>query len=399
MELNIQNPRPTRVQIAIERTEKELIELFQQIKEDKDLDITKTALIPLARRGIGILPRVDEEEPQERDLVNILKEFGHYERYALFPHKKKLEKCNTVIIFDDVCESGKSLKEYRKYFLHFSKVLGLCFKKENIKIAAYVVKADTNRKIEVDYYLGRSFEGEEYEGKIIDLYMIIASKGAILDPDHMLIKAKFGEKRDFFNVYDELEKIAESHNCDLVEDGIEFLHPSRKKLGLYVQEDIRENLVNHGLTFPDFVTEIDIAKFRMVFNLEVEGKKGKKKVFTSGFEAVPIINPIIRNFSVNICLNSWCSTFKFCKRGIISREFCSHEYRPQQKYLEKNYYHPRYDCIIGNIVSQFKEYFWDLITHQFEDIKLPKVEWLHQYRVRKKWLDIQKLLECGNSQS
>ena len=150
MKLKIQNPRPNRVENAIKGVNKELVELFQGIRDDKNLDMSKTTLIPLTRRGIGILPRLDEEKSQENDLINILKEFGHYEEYALFPHKKKLEKCSTVIIFDDVCESGRSFYEYREYFLHFSKALGLCFERENIEIAAYVVKGSASKKVKVD---------------------------------------------------------------------------------------------------------------------------------------------------------------------------------------------------------------------------------------------------------
>ena len=394
----IQNPRPTRVENAIKRADKELVELFQKIRDDKKLDMSKTALIPLTRRGIGILPRLDEEESQENDLINILKEFGYYEEYALFPHKKKLEKCSTVIIFDDVCESGRSFYKYREYFLHFSKASDLCFERKHIKIAAYVVKVSASKKVKVDYHL-EPLEGEKYENKIIDLYEVIASKGAILDPDHMLISAEFEKKKNFFNVQDHFEEIAKSNNCDLIEDGIEFFHPRKKKIGLYVRKNIRENLVSHGLSFPDFVTEVDIAKFRMVFDLEIGGERGKEEVFTTGFKAVPIINPIIRDFSVDACLNSWCPSFRFCEKDIISKEFCSRKYRPEPKYLIENYYHPRYDCILGNIVSQFKKYFWGLIACQFEDIKPPKVKWHHQYRVRKKWLNIQNLLEYKSSQS
>lgn len=398
MKLEIQNPRPTRVENAIKKVDMELVELFQKIRDDKKLDMSKTALIPLTRRGIGILPRMDEEESQENDLVNILKEFGHYEEYALFPHKKKLEKCSTIIIFDDVCESGRSFYEYREYFLHFSEALGLCFERENIEIATYVVKGGAGKKVKVNYHL-EPLEGERYENKIIDLYDVIASKGAILDPDHMLISAKFEKKKDFFNVQENFEEIAESNNCDLIEDGIEFLHPGKKKIGLYVRENIRENLTSHGVSFPDFVTEVDIAKLRMVFNLEIEGKKGKEEVLTTGFKAVPIVNPIIRDFSVDVCLSSWCPSFRFCEKNIMSKEFCSRKYQPEPKYLKKNYYHPRYDCILGDIVSQFEKYFWGLITHQFGDIRLIRKEWHHQCRVRKKWLNIQNLIECKSSQS
>ncbi len=399
MNIDSQNPRPTRVQDTIKMINRELLELFQRMKDDKDLEISKTALIPLARRGIGILPRLNDEEYQENELICILREFGYYEKYALFPHKEKLRKCDAVVIFDDVCESGRSLTQYREYFLHYSSKLNLHYSKEDTKTAAYIVKEDakrivekdTKKEFELDYHLGRSLSGEKYEEKILELYMVIASKGAILDPDHMLIKANFGKKKDFFDVWDKLEKIAESNNCDLVEDGIEFLHPEKKKLGLYVQGDIKENLINWGMTFPDFVTKIDIAKFRMVFNLELGEKDDRRTIFTTGFEAVPIINPIIKNFSVDTCLNSWCPSFKFCENNIISREFCRHEYEPHSDYLIDNYYHPRYDCIIGDLVMQFREHLWERITGQLKDIKPPKVKWRHQERVTKKWLKLQDL--------
>lgn len=389
MRLNIKELRPSRTGNTIETAEKELLKLFQDIADD--FDISKTALIPLSRRGIGILPKMDEGETQENDLILILKGFGYYERYELFPLLEKLRKCNTIVVFDDVCESGTTLLNYERYLIDLTNRLKLNFNRKNIRFATHVRKKSLRNilmhipsalSLFGRIYSASFLRGNEYEEKILDLYMAIASRGAILDADHMLIKASFDGKKDFFEVWERFEEIAKTNFCDLVEDGIEFLHPKRKKLGLYVQENIKKNLIDLGLTFPDFVVGIDIAKFRMVFNLEFEEKGGKIAVYTTGFEGVPIINPIIKDFSVDACLSSWCPSFRFCENGLISREFCSHEYLPHSKYLSENYRHPRYDCIVGDLVRQFEEHIWEEIRSQFEDILPPSVEWLHLDRVK-----------------
>lgn len=387
--------RPSRIQETIERTEKELLEkIFQRIKDDKKLNISETALIPLARRGIGILPRMDDKRSQKNDLVHILNEYGYYERYTLFPSIEKLSKCRTVVVFDDVCETGRSLKQYREYLINLAnKLENLDYNEKNIKTAAYIIDKEKEKEYEPDY-LGILLGGKEYERKILELYMVIASRGAILDPDHMLIRADFKEAEDFFDVWDELKRIAESNHCDLVEDGIEFLHPTRKKLGFYVKKDMKKNLENLGLNFPDFITKIDIAKFRMVFNLKLVENGIKKSVLTTGFEAVPIVNPFInkKKFSVEKCLSSWCPFSRFCD-SLISREYCSKgKYQPDVEYLRKNYYHPRYDCIIEELVRQFKNHFLEEIESTFGDsVIIHQPEWFHQDRLKTQWQKFRNL--------
>jgi hypothetical protein len=376
------------VENAITRLEGKLLELFQCI--ENDLDISRTALIPLARRGVGVLPRIDAEKSKVSSLIRILAKFGYYEKYALFPLLEELKKYDNILIFDDVCESGATLLNYEEYLTDLANKFGVNLDGKNIRFAAYVRKRSIGAilkhllsflSLRRRIHCACSFHGHDYEEEIFNLYMVIASRGAILDSDHMFIKANFSEKKDFFDVWDQFEEIAKSSYCDLVEDGIEFLHPERKKLGLYVKNDAMKTLKDLGMTFPDFITGIDIAKFRIVFNIEFEEKNGRKAVSTTGFEATPIVNPIIKNFSVSSCLSSWCPSFRFCENGILSREFCCHDYSPQLKYLSDNYYHPRYDCIIGNLTKQFNSYICEEIKGQFKNITFSKMEWLHQERV------------------
>ena len=140
--------RPNNIQEAIEKTEKELLEFFQRIRDDREIDISKTVLVPLARRGTCILPIIDDEESQENELARIMKEFGFYERCSLFPSLDALSRFESIIIFDDVCMSGISLDKYKKYLIHLARKLGLHYDSESIKLAAYIIEKNARRTTE-----------------------------------------------------------------------------------------------------------------------------------------------------------------------------------------------------------------------------------------------------------
>lgn len=387
--------RPTLIQNAVKEVEKELFEkIFKPMKEKRSLDLSETVLIPLARRGIGILPIMNGNESEESQLRETLNEFKYCEEYSLLPSMDQLARCNNIVIFDDVCASGKGLCSYKQYLERLMESTGIFSSnsESNIETAAYIVKKGKKQILKPDY---RSIEsdGTEYYKNILRLYLVIASRGSILDPDHMFVKFSFAREEDFSEIWTKLGEIARSTNSDIVEDGIEFLHPSRKKIGFYVRKTKGMRLLQEKLDLPDFVTSIDIAKFRMVFNLRLH-MEGSIKVTTASFEAVPIINPVISRqlFSVEKCFQDWCPSFRFCEKEIITAECCSNgRYVPQTEYLEKNYYHPRYDCIIGEIVKRFNDFFLDEIKKELE-VEIQETRWFHQERIKSYWNQYRKVL-------
>ncbi len=392
--------RPVEIQERIDKIEKDLADFFSEIMEKNNLDFSEIAFIPLSRRGVGLLPDIGKTAAEENILVNVLRQFGHFEKYSLFPLLDKISKFDTIVVFDDVCLTGRHLNRYVKYLEELGSIYPP-LKNKNIMKATYLINKDTMKKEKRDKKENNDgkiqakmiLDDENFQGKVSNIFELIACRGEIIDPDHMFIEVELDNKQEFFTIWGHLEEIAQKNHFKLVEDGINFLHPARKKLGLYVEGDKKASLEGLGFEFPGFIEEIEIAKFRMVFELELSEGVRDISVFTKKFEAVPILNPVIDNsrFSPESCDEYWESDLQLCKLGLISKEKCKKKGKPSIDYLaeKNNYYSPGYDCIIYNLVKPFSDYFLNEIKSFLEEnIKRENIEWLHVERLIKFWQEL-----------
>lgn len=393
--------RPDKIQEKIDGIENGLADLFSNIAKQNNLDLSEIALVPLFRRGAGLLPDIVKARDKENSLVSILEKFGYIEKYALFPSINKISNFNTILIFDDVCRGGTHLNEYKNYLEELGRIFPQ-LEDKNVIRAAYLIRKNAwekeiqNKKgYNTKIYYKKSLDGVKFDYEISNIFLTIACRGEIIDPDHKFVEVSLKNKQNFFKLWRDLEEIAKNNHCKLIEDGINFLHPARKKLALFVTAknkesiDKKPHLEDLDFEFPEFVEEIEIAKLRIVFELELS--KSKKEVFTSKFEMVPILNPIIDNnkFSPELCSRYWESNSQFCKKGIISKEECREKREPRIDFLRRYYYNPGYDCIICNLVEHFSCYFFGKVEHllegNIEGDKVGEGVWYHRDRLHELW--------------
>ncbi|MBU7038379.1 MAG: hypothetical protein HXS52_10645 [Theionarchaea archaeon] len=390
--------RPSKIQEKINEVENDLACLFSEIAEKENLDFAEIALIPLPRRGAGLLPDIKRIDGERSSLISILEEFGYLEEYPLFPLFERISDFRMILIFDDLCRRGTHFAEYGEYLQELDKIFGFMNEKR-IVLATYLLhknRWNREKNLKQGIYAKKILDKEPFDREVSNIFLTIACRGEIIDADHELIEAEFSEKQEFFTLWKELEKIAKENHCELVEDGIDFLHPKRKKLSFFVSGDEaslekKEVLEEHmDLRFPKFIEGIKIAKFRMVFELELS--EDCKGVFTTRLEAVPILNPIIDNtkFSPELCRKYWKPYCGFCKEGVISEEECKKKQKPRIDFLRKYYHNPGYDCMICNLVEPFSNHFCKEIGDLFKESVLRggitfKSRWLHRDRLFEFW--------------
>lgn len=379
--------RPTEISKRIGSVEKELITLFLEIKEERNLEFENISLIPLMRRGKSLLPNIKRKTTVKSDLASILQKFGYFEEYAFFPSIRKIMEFDTVLIFDDICRHGEQLKEYESYLKDLSEDPAFLEHKDIIWVT-YLAEREivelTNKQLEKKkkiYTRITSSTKKDFTREVQRVFESITCRGEIIDPDHMFVEIKFKEKQNFLALWEGLEKVAQDEFCILIEDGIDFIHPERKKLGLFVKgTDKKRTLVeNLGFSFPECVEKIEIAKLRMLFELELS-EKDEKSVFTQNAVVVPIINPVIDEEKFwSMSCEHWESTYQFCKKWQSFRGKCNREFEWKVDYLKK-YHNPRYDCIICSLVKNFSDYFYGKIKASFEGKPDEREIWVHRDR-------------------
>lgn len=375
--------RPEKIQRRVDNVEDGLIKLFQIISEKENLELGSIALVPLARRGVSLLPIMNNESIEKNRLLSLLEEFGYIEKYPLFPEINKILEFDTILLFDDICKHGNSFKSYQAYLCDLEET----FKAKSFIWSSYLIKSNIMKDMKEErgerkIYAMIKSEETAFESEIQNVFEFISCKGEIIDPDHMFVRIEFQERQDFFALWEELNAILES-GCVLVEDGMNFLHPTKKELGIFVKENRKEKLENLGFRFPEFIEKIEIAKFRMVFELDPLEEE-EDRIFARRLVAVPILNPVVdlNRFSSDEC-KIWKPRFQFCRDNIIHEGICDRRFVHKIPYLIENYYHPRFDCIIYNLVKDFSDHFLNNITRLVKCKMSINEKWIHQERFSK----------------
>jgi hypothetical protein len=130
----------------------------------------------------------------------------------------------------------------------------------------------------------KKLKNEDFRREVSDIMLYIASLGEVIDPDHLVIKAKYRSLQSPEDVMKVLEKFDMG---EIFEPNLDHLHPARKKITLSLSEGEYKTLVNEEL--PLGVKAIDICKIRLLFDCIKDGN-GIKTQLSS---IVPIVNPKI----------------------------------------------------------------------------------------------------------
>ena len=261
-------------------------------------------VIPVARKAWVIYEGIRSEDG-ERQLPEpiYLNPYGTMKihDYIVEHTKEKLkekrrEGPRRVWLIDDILVTGEQAGGAMKR-------LNGCdsLPRDMFKVLAFVI--DKKKKEEVKDRLGCELlalyecEDMNFYRKILDLLLLIASMGWIIDTDHLIIHGKISPPIDVKTAYEMLEELVGYMGQEAVirEPGVflGYLHPRRKKFTIdnidirsalgELFESLNKIALSRGYKIEDF----EISKLRIVFEFD----PGEAKVY--GLTLAPIINPII----------------------------------------------------------------------------------------------------------
>jgi hypothetical protein len=243
------------------------------------LDPEVKTIIPTMRKGYTLLKHLEKSVDFGR---------GRHIEYSGYLRPEKLE--GKICLFDDATRRGRTLSDY--LLLLTSDEFDV--PEEDICLASYLVHRECGQKVKKEgikkkiEIIGHEKEGFEFIREVAEIMLLITSEASIIDPDHLRLRAEFEEPLSPQTTWKILSKL---NIGEIIETNFDYLHPTKKKLTINMDETTYENLT--GNVKPQNVEGIHICKMRFLFELG-DGKGDGKHRFDT-FEVVPIVNPKIEN--------------------------------------------------------------------------------------------------------
>jgi hypothetical protein len=247
------------------RIEDDISTFIERYLRPKCKEYERVLIIPTIRKGAVLLKHLGEEKLKDLDI-----------EYSGYLRKDRLTGKH-IILFDDATKSGATIKEYVDLL---TTARGI--RREDITIATYCVHKKCPKSVKKEIEIGpmKELKDEEFRREVGDIILYIASLGEIIDPDHLVIKAKFESPQRIKNV---IKSLKELEIGELLEPDLEHLHPTRQKVTINLKKEEYEQYL------PEEVKKVDICKLRFLFEY--------KDDYIEGFNIIPIINPVIPRLS------------------------------------------------------------------------------------------------------
>jgi hypothetical protein len=274
----LEEPLKKPLKERIERIERDIFDFLSHYLEPACKE-HNALIIPTMRKGAVLLQYLCKKYNLELDA-----------EYSGYYGKDKLDK-RYVILFDDAVEKGDVLKEYLNLLTEELKI-----NRDNISFAAYCINNERcPQKIKDMIDIGppetKRLNDVDFRREVSDIMLLIASLGQIIDPDHLVIEAKYKSSKFQRDIMSGLKKLGVG---EIFEPNLDYLYPYRKKITLNLKEEGYRTLVKES-NLPIGVEKIDIAKIRFLFNYDYDKENNAIKI--NELSIIPIVNPTIR------CLN------------------------------------------------------------------------------------------------
>jgi len=269
-------------------------------------------LVTIQRKGNIIIDHLKQDENIKKKLEETFLQI-----ITLDELLKSNEFCGKKItIFDDSVDEGNRIKEFLD---SYRKILGLDdgeflrYRKKNIKIGAFLVNGNNQKKLIIEglidqELIGKSERGVHFFNKILDIITYIIHTGDIIDPDHLIIRGKFKEPV----IYSKIWEILKSTNDRLYEPDLNFHHPEKKKITLF------------DLPYSKWVDldqlNIKDEKFQCLVRFVFDVIQINQELYITNFLLAPIINPKIKigysekckKFETELCKINQPETNEYC---------------------------------------------------------------------------------------
>lgn len=330
-------------------------ELKKYVSKKLIKDNDGRVLVTIPRKGHVIINHLKKDYPEikkqlENTFKSIVSDEEFFERSDLYNKK--------IIVFDDAVDEGRKIKGFLK---KYQKILGktnedfLNFRRENIKIGAFIVNEDNFPKFIKKGLLNNELIGKTESDKkkflntILDIIAYITHTGDIIDyEDHLIIKGTFRGQI----LYSKMWEILKNTNYKLYEADFGLYHLEKKKVTLYDIPHSNWIKVEHL----NILNKKFQCKVRFVFDVI----QCDQDLFVIKFTVAPVINPIIKIGPSQDCLEF---ELEFCKKFQKEPNECC------------------VDCVLYEVITKvmhgFMERWYEGLDKMEVSIKEIDVHWNH----------------------
>lgn len=305
-------------------------------------------IIPLARKAWAIFEHLKKEHKIEVEKIPV--------EYGIYPEKLRNKR---VCVFDDAVNEGKQLHKALTGLLEGG------VRVDNITLIAYVVNRDKyfdpknvyrneiQMSLNKDITYCKALNDLEFDRKVSDILMYIASFGSIIDPDHLIVDIKLHKSISGKNVMKTLKNLKIGK---ILEPGVNLSHLHLAKKKITIDKIDYNEITSEAL--PETVSKIDQCKIRTIWEYKRETFSTERLTLT------PIINLKFDKRAIR----------RGCKH-IPSLKFCNEI--PSVSLKDGNLC---VDCTLYHMIPKFLEKFLYILTDtmptklRIEDIKWVELE-------------------------